>query len=70
MGTLLKKITTRYHLDSSDLNWIIENDQKIPFGIPRGDRFYRGKRVSLSIMGFKRGTRKNQRLKKNGEKLS
>ena len=27
-GEPLKKITTRYHLDSSDLNWIIEDDAK------------------------------------------
>ena len=27
-GEPLKKVTTRYHLDSSDLNWIIEDDAK------------------------------------------
>ena len=29
-GEPLEKITARYHLDSSDLNWIIEDDSKDP----------------------------------------
>jgi len=45
-GEPLKKLTTRYHLDSSDLNWIIEDDSKDPLpAFQEGMDFTSGKVV-------------------------